>query len=173
MPVIRIDDATFERLKRWAEPLEDSPADALRKVLDYAERRRGLRAAATARASKGRRSAPRLPKGEKLPQSEYYWPILESLYELGGRGHVSEVLPLVERKLKAVFRQADRQMLSSGGDVRWRNTAQWARYDLVRRGLLRRDSQRGVWELTDAGIRAVEGARSQGPAATSSMLVIS
>jgi hypothetical protein len=27
MPVIRIDDATFDRLKRWAEPLEDTPAD--------------------------------------------------------------------------------------------------------------------------------------------------
>jgi len=37
MPVIRITDATWGRLKRWAVPLDDSPDDAVRKVLDAAE----------------------------------------------------------------------------------------------------------------------------------------
>ena len=37
MPVIRITDATWDRLKRWAIPLEDSPDDAIRKVLEAAE----------------------------------------------------------------------------------------------------------------------------------------
>jgi hypothetical protein len=37
MPVIRITDATWDRLKRWAVPLDDTPDDAVRKVLDVAE----------------------------------------------------------------------------------------------------------------------------------------
>jgi hypothetical protein len=38
MPVIRVSDATWARLKKWAEPLEDSPDDAIGRVLDLAER---------------------------------------------------------------------------------------------------------------------------------------
>lgn len=38
MPVIRISDSTWDRLKRWAEPLEDSADDAIRRVLDAAEK---------------------------------------------------------------------------------------------------------------------------------------
>lgn len=34
MPVIRISDTTWERLKKWAEPLVDSPDDVIRKLLD-------------------------------------------------------------------------------------------------------------------------------------------
>lgn len=37
MPVVRIRDATWDRLKKWAEPLEDSADDAIRRVLDVAE----------------------------------------------------------------------------------------------------------------------------------------
>lgn len=35
--MVRISDATWERLKKWAEPLEDSADDAIRRVLDFAE----------------------------------------------------------------------------------------------------------------------------------------
>ncbi len=34
---IQIEDQTFERLKAWARPLEDSPDDAINRVLDAAE----------------------------------------------------------------------------------------------------------------------------------------
>ena len=37
-PVLRVSDETFIRLKAFAEPLEDTADDALRKVLDLAER---------------------------------------------------------------------------------------------------------------------------------------
>ena len=36
-PVLRVSDDTFNRLKAFAEPLEDTVDDALRKVLDLAE----------------------------------------------------------------------------------------------------------------------------------------
>ncbi len=37
MPVIRLKDATFERLKEWAVPLEDSADSTVGRVLDAVE----------------------------------------------------------------------------------------------------------------------------------------
>ena len=37
MPVIRIKDETYERMKAWAIPLEDTPNDAIERILDAAE----------------------------------------------------------------------------------------------------------------------------------------
>ena len=42
MPVMRISEDTWKRLQSWAIPLEDSPDDALRRVLDAAEAQRLL-----------------------------------------------------------------------------------------------------------------------------------
>lgn len=165
MPVIRIDDATWERLKHWAVPLEDSPTDAVRKILDVADEH--LKCARQAQPSRtqtrrnGANSGQRLPRGRKVPNEAYSRPILEALVELGGRGRMTEVLDIVESKVKDLFSDVDKQPLSSGGDIRWRNTAQWARYQLVRRGLLKADSERGVWELTPEGINFAESHRTR------------
>ena len=38
---------------------------------------------------------------------------------------------------------------------RWRNAAQWARNSMIHEGLLKADSPRGVWEISDQGRRAL------------------
>ncbi len=186
-PVVRISDATWERLQAWAVPLEDTPDDAVRKVLDIAEAHRNYSSpdhlphssldsrlhtdpdpadehrkslaqdtAKVANTVKGSR----LPKGTKVPNKAYEFPILETLYELEGRGRMNAVLEGVERKMRHLFTDVDYQTLSSGGDMRWRNTAQWARNTLVhQRGLLKKDSRQGIWELTERGIAEVERRR--------------
>ena len=45
MPVIRVSDHTIQRLKTWAEPLEDTVDSALSKALDAAEAKRQADAA--------------------------------------------------------------------------------------------------------------------------------
>ena len=40
MPVIRVSDQTIQRLKTWAEPLQDTVDSALSKALDAAEAKR-------------------------------------------------------------------------------------------------------------------------------------
>ena len=161
MPVIRVGESTWERLKRWAVPLEDSPDDVLRRVLDLADQHVNCQSTSPSqpveRNTLETGSAGRLPRGVRVPQHAYRKPILEALYELGGKGRINEVLDIVGRKMAGLLGEADYQPLPSGGDIRWRNSAQWARKTLVQEGLLRDDSDRGVWELSEQGVKAVEG----------------
>jgi hypothetical protein len=46
--------------------------------------------------------------------------------------------------------ERDRGTLESG-DIRWRNTAQWARNDMRNQGLLAATSPTGIWEITQRG----------------------
>uniref|UniRef100_A0A7C3EZC1 Restriction system protein Mrr-like N-terminal domain-containing protein n=1 Tax=candidate division WOR-3 bacterium TaxID=2052148 RepID=A0A7C3EZC1_UNCW3 len=45
-------------------------------------------------------------------------------------------------------------MASDPETIRWRNAAQWARYNMVKQGWLKSNSPRGVWEITEAGREA-------------------
>jgi restriction system protein len=38
--------------------------------------------------------------------------------------------------------------------IRWKNRVMWRRYVLVKQGLLKADSPRGIWELTKEGWEA-------------------
>jgi len=93
----------------------------------------------------------KIKKGLKTPQSQYRIPILQVLTELGGRGEVNEILEKVYEKTKDKLNQIDLELLPSGNDYRWRNTAQWARNTMVNEGLLKKDSPRGIWEITEKG----------------------
>jgi len=98
-----------------------------------------------------RRRSVRLPRGAKTPEEKYYQPILSALVELGGRGKVREVLRRVEEKMKPLLQQVDYELLPSGRQVRWCNTAEWARKQLVERGLMKADSPKGLWEISSEG----------------------
>ncbi|MFN3699044.1 MAG: winged helix-turn-helix domain-containing protein [Dictyoglomus sp.] len=94
----------------------------------------------------------KLPKGLVTPREKYYLPILESLYELGGKGTVKEVLDKVQEKMKDILSEYDYGILQSGS-IRWSKNAQWARLDLVHKGLLKRNSPLGIWELSEEGYK--------------------
>lgn len=99
-----------------------------------------------------RRNLGKLRKGVRTPESAYYRPILEVLQSMGGGGKVAEVLDKVKLVMKKVLKDVDHQPLASGPDnPRWRNAAQWARNSMIKEGLLKADSPRGVWEISDKG----------------------
>ncbi len=106
----------------------------------------------------GRRDLGRLAKGVKTPQEAFRIPILRALVSMGGRGKVSDVLDRVEPLVAGQLRAVDREPLPSDHrQPRWRNSAQWARLELVTDGLLRSDSPRGVWEISEEGRRLLRG----------------
>lgn len=77
---------------------------------------------------RSRKVAERLKRGLRTPEDEFRIPILQSLVELGGSAPMTEVLDRVERKMKDLLNAYDRLPLPSDPtQIRWRNTAQWAR----------------------------------------------
>lgn len=101
-----------------------------------------------------RRDLGRLGRGLRTPEKEFVLPILQTLVELGGGGSVAEVLERVHRLMADRLLAVDHEPLRSDNSMlRWRNTAQWARNTMVNDGLLKKDSRRGVWEISDVGRR--------------------
>jgi len=101
-----------------------------------------------------------LPKGLKTSYEDFCFPILEALDRLGGSGNIQEVLRIVEEILSGQLNKYDYQALpSDNNSVRWKNTASWERYKMVQEGLLEADSQRGIWEITDAGRDTLKNAK--------------
>lgn len=101
----------------------------------------------------------RLQRGVRTPESVYKRPILEVLVEMGGGGQVDEVLQAVLERVRDQLNDHDFAMLSSGSMPRWRNTAMWARNALRADGLIRSDSRRGIWEISDKGRRSLQNGR--------------
>lgn len=95
-------------------------------------------------------------KGERTPRQAFRISILEALIELRGKGKVNEILEKVEIKMKEVLKPVDYEKLPSGVMIRWQNTAQWERYIMVQDGLLRSDSPKGIWEITEEGKRLLK-----------------
>lgn len=153
MPVVRISDETMERLKKWAEPLVDTTESAFVKVLNAAEKTLDAgRDMATPRPVR----PPRPGKNqEKLPEKEFRRPLLEVLYEMGGKVRVDELRSVMKKRIGPLLRPGDHETVSTG-DPRWWNATCWARNGLRKDGHLRDDSPRGLWELTEKGMRQVE-----------------
>ncbi|QBR70617.1 hypothetical protein CU048_04270 [Beijerinckiaceae bacterium] len=150
MPVIRISQNTWDRLKTHAIPLEDSPDDIVNRALDALDVSMGRHRIQTEMAAQ-KPALNASGRGKKLPQRDFRLPLLETLYELGGGGSTHEIRALMETEMKPHLNPADYEPVSSG-DPRWWNAVCWERNGLVKDGLLRADSQRGVWELSDKGI---------------------
>jgi hypothetical protein len=170
---IEIDADVWEALKADAEPFVDSPNDVLRRKFGLDEtpagdepdaskptsarssarhsRRRASRRASSNGRPAGRKRAPR---GSLLPEEAYELPILRVLHQHGGRAPASEVIDEVGGIVADRLTPLDRDTLSTGG-LRWQKRVQFSRLRLVERGLVKRDSPRGVWEISDDGRRAL------------------
>jgi len=91
---------------------------------------------------------PRQKKGEGPQFVRYFGPLLEALRGLGGSGTPDEVAERIARDL-GLSDEVQNELLPSG-ESRYRNQVHWARFYLVREGLLS-SSKRGVWSLTERG----------------------
>lgn len=78
----------------------------------------------------------------------YFGPLLDALRKLGGSGTPDEVVERIAQD-QCVPDEVQNELLPSGLP-RFRNQVAWARFYLVREGLLD-SSRRGVWSLTERG----------------------
>jgi restriction system protein len=78
----------------------------------------------------------------------YFGPLLDALRRLGGSGTPEEVTERIAADLS--IPDAVQNELLPGGEPRYRNQVHWARFYLVKEGLVD-SSQRGIWSLTEKG----------------------
>src|SRR6185503_11497494 len=78
----------------------------------------------------------------------YFGPLLDALRDLGGSGTPEEVTERIAKNLGLA--DAIQNELLPSGESRYRNQVAWARFYLVREGLLD-SSKRGIWSLTERG----------------------
>jgi|GEM_PF-1702523 len=87
----------------------------------------------------------------KTSQGDYRVPILQAIVDLGGEAPTNQVLARVQEILAGQLNAHDLDTFADGKTIRWRNTAQWARNTLREEGLIRDDTPRGVWGISEAG----------------------
>jgi DNA primase len=102
----------------------------------------------------------KLKKGLRTPEEKFIMPILESIIELGGRAKVKDVLERVHDKMKGILNEHDYKPLKK--EKLWENTARWARMMMVEKGLLAKDSPKGIWEITEEGRKYYEEKKKKG-----------
>ncbi len=165
---ITIDDEVLKALGERARPFIDtSPNDVIRVLLGFEEgapnespagdtpsalslqerspSRRKARSAKRTTATRGR-----VPKGSLLSERAYEIPILRTLEEHGGRAAAREVVDRVGELVDDQLTPFDREKVETGG-IRWQARVQFARLRMKERGLLKQDSPRGIWEISDTG----------------------
>ncbi len=80
--------------------------------------------------------------------TRYFGPLLDALRALGGSARPTEASEKVAINLN--LPQKEQEQLLESGSPRFHNRVQWARFYLVREGLID-GSTRGVWALTSEG----------------------
>ena len=149
MKVIRIDNDVWKLLKEKAIPLEDNPNSVLRRLLGIDQRRE------KSPIRKQNRKKRLSPGSGRTDQKMFLQPILEVLRDLNGEASVSEIFKRLEVKMKQQLKSVDFEPLKSG-QIRWKNTAQWARNELAAEGFLEKNIQRGIWQLSSKGKKHLE-----------------
>lgn len=98
----------------------------------------------------------RLQRGLRTRETAYFKPILQILSQMGGTGQVADVLERVPKVMKGILTDVDFEPLTADSEMpRWWNAAQWAHNAMAQAGLLKVDSPRGVWEMTEAGHKLI------------------
>ena len=165
MPEVDLENDVFEYLQSEAQPFIDTPSTVLRRLLKLNGTPNGAepqvptaaraRTAPTKRAKRQGPTRTRAAAGTILPEERYELPLLRALVAAGGRAPYREIVDAVGVELEAELMPADLEALNSG-TIRWQSRLQFVRLRLIERGLLDKDTPRGVWGITDAGRAAAQ-----------------
>lgn len=92
------------------------------------------------------------PRGVRTPEREFIVPILQVLAEKGGQAESTELVQSVLERMRPILKPGDFETPAKTNQPRWKTTLYLARALMVRQGLLRSDSPRGVWAISEAGL---------------------
>lgn len=153
MPTIRLEPEVYDALKKLAEPFVDTPSSVIRRLLEESGHLQK-------RLSPSARTPPK-PEPDATPQAVYEDLILKVLAEqFKGRGDKRSVtLAIIEKMQKQnLLKPADLELVATG-ETRAENAIAWGRNALKQRGLIKGNSERGIWELSPEGRAQVKHRR--------------
>ena len=161
MPTIRVEDDVFEGLKSLAEPFTDTPNSVIRRLLEkqgieLGKPKRPLDLEkSTLDSSNAINDMRTKASGGLTPQPVYELFLLYALANtFQGRASKSEATKAVIQlmKSKGFIGTADLARVSTG-ETKAENTIAWGRNALKDSGLISRNSPKGIWELTEKGLK--------------------
>jgi len=85
---------------------------------------------------------------KRISRNEMKKELIGVLQEAGGSETLQKIQTKIEMKCKHKFSEADKEKLDTG-IPRWIKTLQMLRTPLIQRKILKNNSPRGIWELTD------------------------
>ncbi|MEF2230091.1 MAG: winged helix-turn-helix domain-containing protein [Pseudodesulfovibrio sp.] len=144
-PTIRIDDEVYQGLKKIADPFEDTPNTVIKRLLTNAN---------VLQQKKAPIKQKKVRSGVLTPQPVYEaWLIYTMWNSFQGKGSKRDIVASVREAMeeKQILNPEDYELVSTG-EPRCENTIAWGRKSLIDQGLLKNDSERGVWELSEKGI---------------------
>jgi len=162
---VRIRDEGADAIKSGAYDTASDVIDFAKKLLAFQEKVAALedeweqlenaRDAATPEVQEivSKRFFGRRKSGDITSMPDFFKPLLESLDEMGGSGKLNDVLDRIGEKMKDRLKPKDwEKHKSAPHQIRWRNTAEWARNFMVNKsGLMKKSSKRGVWGISAKG----------------------
>ena len=133
------EDNTYQEAEAVSQWFQDSMSDQTRQQ----------------RGESSSKSQKRLVRGECTTQSAYRLPTLKALVDLGGKAR--EVLRSVHTIMKSRLKPVDYETTPSNPSrPRWNHIANWERNKMKGEGLLRNDSPREIWAITEKGRRYLQ-----------------
>lgn len=137
MPVVRISDELFREIQKYAEPLVDNFETALWKALKA--------------NNENKKTINKQNKVSKTTPQKLLWkPILLVLIEKGGKAESINIINGVKEKMKHQLNEADFRT-NSDGTLKIDKAIHFQRLAMIHEGLLKDDSRRGIWEISEIG----------------------
>jgi len=90
-------------------------------------------------------------KEQESTEVDFVIPILQVLEDEGGKGPTNAILDKVKLIIKDQLRAADYELLDDSKTIRWRESAQTAIKDMVKRGLLHSKAPKDTLRITPQG----------------------
>jgi len=94
-----------------------------------------------------------IPTGLRTPERAFVLPILQTLAENGGQAEAAAVVEGVLERMRHQLKPSDFETTATSDQPRWKVSLYLARSTMVRQGLLRSDTPRGIWAISEQGER--------------------
>ncbi len=120
-------------------------ADGMEAVLQDLKERIGRNGHPAGNRKQRRKRSLSLKTGKEVLREQ----ILQALRKLGGSGRVAEVIEEIGKQLEGKLLPGDLEWREATNEYAWQNNVKWERYQMIKDGLLRSDSPRGHWQLSE------------------------